>query len=75
MTINKFFPLILRKKHCLITQNRFWPFCGGLSGFLGVPRTIYFGCFCILTISLREKNGRKSRDPTRRLVGSSNVNS
>ena len=37
-----FFPLILPKKHCLITQNRFWPFFGMLSGFLGVPRTIYF---------------------------------
>ena len=27
----------------LITQNRFWPFFVILSGFLGVPRTIYFG--------------------------------
>ena len=39
----KFFSLILPKKHCLITQNRFWQFFGVLSGFLGVPRTIYFG--------------------------------
>ena len=36
-------PLILPEKHCLITQNRFWPFFGILSGFLGIPRTIYFG--------------------------------
>ena len=38
-----FFPLILPKQHSLITQKRFWPFFGILSGFLGVHRTIYFG--------------------------------
>ena len=42
-----FFPLILPKKHCLITQNRFWPFFGILSGFLGIPRTIYFSCLSL----------------------------
>ena len=31
----------------MITQNRFWPFFGILAGFLGVPKTIYFGCLCL----------------------------
>ena len=45
--VSKFFPLILPEKHCLIAQNRFWPFFGILSGLLGVPRTIYFGCLSL----------------------------
>ena len=50
------FPLILPKKHCLINQNRFWPFLGVLSGFLGVPQTIYFGGLSLyFENSLREK--------------------
>ena len=38
-----FFPLILPKKHSLITQKRFWPFFGVLPGFLRFPRTSYGG--------------------------------
>ena len=39
-----------------ITQNRFWPFLGVLSGFLGGPRTIYFGGLSLyFDNSLREK--------------------
>ena len=41
--MSKFFPLILPKKHSLITQKRFWPFFLVFSGFLGDPSTIYFG--------------------------------
>ena len=41
--VSKFFSLILPKKHCLTTQNEFWPFLGVLSGFIGVPRTLNFG--------------------------------
>ena len=45
--VSKFFPLILPKKHCLITQNWLWPFFGILSGFLGVLRSLYFGCLSL----------------------------
>ena len=47
----KIFPLILPKKHNLITQKRFWPFFGVFSGFLGSPRTLYFRRLSLLSIS------------------------
>ena len=45
--VSKLFSLILPKKHCLITQNRFWPSFGILSGFLGGPQNYYFGCLSL----------------------------
>ena len=57
------------KKHCLITQNRFWPFFGILYGFLGGPQNYVFWLFkSVFWQFLCEKNGRKSRYPARRLV-------
>ena len=65
----KFFPLILPKKHSLITQKQFWPFFGVFSGFLGVPQNYIIWLFkSVFWQFLCEKNGRKSRDPTRQLV-------
>ena len=64
-----FFPLILPKKHSLITQKQFWPFFGVFSGFLGVSQNYIFWSFkSVFWQFLCEKNGRKSRDPARRLV-------
>ena len=41
--VKNFFTLILPKKHSLITQKRFWPLFGVLSGFLRFPRTSFGG--------------------------------
>ena len=58
----KFFPLILPKKHWLITQKRFWPFFGVLSGFLGSPELYFMVVYvCILKISLQEKRSEVER--------------
>ena len=57
------------KKHSLITQKQFWPFFGVFSGFLGVPQTLNFGGLSLYFDNSLRKNGQKSRDPTRRLVG------
>ena len=68
----KFFPLILPKTHSFITQKRFWPFFGVFSGFLGVPQNYIFWLFkSVFWQFLCEENGRKSRDPARRLFRSS----
>ena len=67
--VKKFFPLILPKKHSLITQKQFWPCFGVFSGFLGVPQNyIYWSFKSVFWQFLSEKNGRKSRDSPRRLV-------
>ena len=67
--VKNVFPLILPKKHSLITQKRFWPFFGVFSGFLGVRQNYIFWSFkSVFWQFLCEKNGRKSRDPARRLV-------
>ena len=64
-----FFPLIQPKKHSLITQKRFWSFFGVFSGFLGVPQNYIIWSFKSVFLQfLCENNGRKSRDPARRLV-------
>ena len=45
------------------------PFFGVLSGFLGVPQTIYFGGLSLyLDNSLREKLSEVERDPAKQLV-------
>ena len=60
----------LPKKHCLITQNRFWPFFGIFSGFLGVPRTIYFsGLSLYLDYFFARKRLEVERPLQRVLVG------
>ena len=65
----RLFPLILPKKHSLITQKRFWPFFGVFSGFLGVPQHYIFWSFkSVFWQFLREKNGWKARDPAGGLV-------
>ena len=67
--VKNFFPLILPKKHSLITQKRFWAFFGVFSGFLGVPQNYIIWLFkSVFWQFLCEKNGRKSRDPASRLV-------
>ena len=64
-----FFPLILPKKHSLITQKQFWPFFGVFSGFLVLPQNYIICLFkSVFWQFLCEKNGRKSRDPASRLV-------
>ena len=68
--VKNFFPLILPKKHSLITQKRFWPFFGVFSGFLGVPQNYIIWLFkSVFWQFLCQKNGRTSRDPASRLVG------
>ena len=56
----------------MITQKRFWPFFGVFSGFLGlfrVPQNYIIWLFkSVFWQFLFEKNGRKLRDPARRLV-------
>ena len=64
--VKNFFPLILPKKHSLITQKRFWPFFRCLVWLFRVPQNYIFWWF-------KWKNGRKSRDPARRLVFFSSV--
>ena len=64
--VKTFFPLTLPKKHCLITQNRFWPFFVWL--FRGPQNYIFWLFKSVFWQFLCEKNGRKSRDPARGLV-------
>ena len=65
----KNFSLILPKKHCLITQNQFWPFLGVLSGFVGVHQNfgdlnLYFeNSFSILEQSEMSKLFCKETKP------------
>ena len=67
--VKNFFPLILPKKHSLITQKQFWPFFGVFSGFLGVPQNYIIWLFkSVFWQFLCQKNGRTSRDPASRLV-------
>ena len=64
-----FWRKMVQNRHSLITQKWFWPFFGIFSGFLGVPQNYIFWSFnSVFWQFLCEKNGRKSRDPARRLV-------